>query len=537
MVSGELPAVLIRHAPRGESWISEIASERDARAVPKSRNRAVSCAAVPSGPLNWGNSPSKAALKASPSVSTNPVSFQRASGSCSSTLTSSRSGHCRRSATLFTQGTFCRDTRASSSRIVKNVPRSSSRMTALMCAGLVRTSDPSTTTRRIANTGCRTAQAIPPQSSIATAATTRASAIALSLRGSSHMGALQYLQAKVGKRHSRLLRRHRHQAVTCHAGRGVHLEELPPSVGLQDEIEPTPATASDQLERVDRLRLDRLLGRCGQAARAVVARLVGEILVVVIVVALRRLDADQWQCTVVENRGGELDPGDELFDDHQRVVLRRQVVGERELVMVDRADFSDADGRAFVRRLDDERQAQLGHDRPPIRLRINDAIARCGNPGGNPDQLGAPLVHRQRGSHDTATGIRDAKHLECALHRSVFTKAAVQRDEYPVEALALELEDGALSRIERVCVNPALAQRFQDRVAREQRDLAFRRRAAHQHRHFSELTHSLSAFRSHGFRRWAAASPSRTGRFAAPRRARPMSTATFPNSLMWRLAF
>src|SRR5881409_2640456 len=36
----------------------------------------------------------------------------------------------------------------------------------------------------------------------------------------------------------------------------------------------------------------------------------------------------------------------------------------------------------------------------------------------------------------------------------------------------------------------------------------------------------------HASSRWAAASPSRTGRCAAPRRARPINTATLPNSLI-----
>src|SRR5262249_46766786 len=160
---------------------------------------------------------------------------------------------------------------------------------------------------RMANAGWRTAQAIPPQSSIAAATTTRRSATALSLRGSSHMGASQYLQAQVGEGQSGLLRRHRDQAVSGHPRRGIHLQELPAAVGLQDEIEPTPAAAADQREGFKRLRLDCLLGRFRQAAGAVVASLVGEILVVVVVVALRRLDANERQCTVVEDRSRELD--------------------------------------------------------------------------------------------------------------------------------------------------------------------------------------------------------------------------------------
>src|SRR3979409_391627 len=54
----------------------------------------------------------------------------------------------------------------------------------------------------------------------------------------------------------------------------------------------------------------------------------------------------------------------------------------------------------------------------------------------------------------------------------------------------------------------------------------------HQYRHLSEVGHEVPAPRNDAYRRWAAASPSRTGRFASPSRARPISTATFPKSVM-----
>ena len=87
------------------------------------------------------------------------------------------------------------------------------------------------TTWRNANTGCRTAQATAPQASSAAAASVTDQARMLSSRGLSHMGASQDLDAKVGEGHAVGLRRHRHQAVPGHAGRGIDLEELPRAVG------------------------------------------------------------------------------------------------------------------------------------------------------------------------------------------------------------------------------------------------------------------------------------------------------------------
>ena len=46
-----------------------------------------------------------------------------------------------------------------------------------------------------------------------------------------------------------------------------------------------------------------------------------------------------------------------------------------------------------------------------------------------PDELGAPLVHRERRRHHAAAGVGDAEQLERALHRAVLAEAAVQRDE------------------------------------------------------------------------------------------------------------
>src|SRR5690606_34604916 len=70
---------------------------------------------------------------------------------------------------------------------------------------------------------------------------------------------------------------------------------------------------------------------------------------------------------------------------------------------------------------------------------------------------------------------------ERALYRAVLAVAAVQRDEHPREALALELVERPLGRIERMGVDAAPAQRSQHAGTRHHRHLALGRAAAEQH--------------------------------------------------------
>src|SRR5207244_8006313 len=121
------------------------------------------------------------------------------------------------------------------------------------------------------------------------------SAATLSCRGLSHMCASQDLYAKLGKGNADFLRRHRHQAVAGHARRSVHFEERPGTIVPEDQVDTTPAGAADDVECPERLSADRVLGRLGQSARTVIARLVRKIFVVIMVVALRRLDANKRQ--------------------------------------------------------------------------------------------------------------------------------------------------------------------------------------------------------------------------------------------------
>src|SRR5690348_3163365 len=487
IVSGALPAVRSCHPPRGDSRSSAIESAREASSVPYSLNREATRDALPSGPASCGNAPANSAVKTSPSVSSSAPSVQRASGWCSTTVMRSVSGHSRRSATVFTQGTRCSESRASGSRRVKNVPRSSSRTTAARCAALARRSSPSITTCRSANAGCRTAQAAAPHADSPSAASAKASASTFNWRGLSHMRASEDFDAKIGKADARLFRRHRHQAVAGHPGRSVHLEELPRPVGTKDEIESTPAARAYQPESLQRFRLDRTLHRPFDPARTEVPRFVGEILVVIVVIALRRLDADERQGAIAEDGRGQLGAGNEFLGEHQIVVLLGLAVRDRELVVIDGADLGEADGRTLARGLDDQRQTQLGDHGPPVGPCVDDAVARRRDAACEPHQLRAPLVHRERRTHDAAARVRNAQRLERALDGAVLAEAAVQRDERALEALGLELVEGALGRIERVRVHALALQRSQDRVAGEERDLSLRARSAHQHGDFAEF--------------------------------------------------
>src|SRR6185312_1752154 len=110
----------------------------------------------------------------------------------------------------------------------------------------------------------------------------------------------------------------------------------------------------------------------------------------------------------------------------------------------------------------------------------------CRNAARDPDELRAPLVHRERRRHDAAPGVGNAQRLKRAQHDAVNPEAAVQRDEDTCEAVGRELGEIALGRVERMGVDATLAQCLQHGVAGQKRDFAFGRRTAEQHRDLAE---------------------------------------------------
>src|SRR6478672_8152077 len=160
-------------------------------------------------------------------------------------------------------------------------------------------------------------------------------AMAFSWRASSHMRTLQYLDTEVGERRTGLTRRHRHEAVPRHSRRRVHFEERIRAVLSEDQVEPAPAAAADDVERGERLRANLALLGVRYATRTEVLRVVREILVVVVVVALRRLDADQRQRAAVDDRRRQFDTLHELLDEHEPVVRGGGVEGQPQFIVVD----------------------------------------------------------------------------------------------------------------------------------------------------------------------------------------------------------
>ena len=137
-----------------------------------------------------------------------------------------------------------------------------------------------------------------------------------------------------------------------------------------------------------------------------------------------------------------------------------------------------------MRRLDDQRQAELvGHRAQPfadlLGARQRD-VARRRQALGDPDALGHHLVHRDRRGHHARAGVGDAQQLERALHRAVLAVAAVQRDEAAKNRRAAVRPARARPGRTRARRRPASAAP-RARPARQQRDLALGRTAAHQH--------------------------------------------------------
>ena len=257
----------------------------------------------------------------------------------------------------------------------------------------------------------------------------------------------QQQQAQLLVRDARGLGRHRHQRMPGHAGRGVHLQQERLAVGrAHHQVGAPPAAALERPigRQHDALDLGFLGG--GQATGHVVVHFVGEVLVLVVVLALGCGDAHHRQRArrraLAEHRAGDLDAVDELLAQHVGVVARGQLHGVLHLRIAEH--LGDADRRAFARRFHDQRQSELvGHAAHVGRRLLVDTQpqpARCRQALGQPDALGHHLVERDRRGHHARAGVRDAEQLERALHRAVFAVAAVQRDEAAHEAVALEFD-------------------------------------------------------------------------------------------------
>ena len=162
-----------------------------------------------------------------------------------------------------------------------------------------------------------------------------------------------------------------------------------------------------------------------------VLHVVGEILVLVVVGPFGCGDTHHRQHTCIrataQHGAGHLFAFDEFFTQHISVVPGGQ--GDCFLHLRMALHFGHTDGRAFTRRLNDQRQAQhIGHAAHLCGVQLVGGKAHVlgrGQPLGLPDAFGHDFVHGHAGGHHTRAGVRNTQQLKCALHRAVFTVAAM----------------------------------------------------------------------------------------------------------------
>src|SRR5688500_11370926 len=212
----------------------------------------------------------------------------RASATCSSSDTSSRSGHTRRTATRRTHGRRSTLARTSARLATKKFPAARG-STDSICAREVFLSSPLSSIRVTGNRSGSSSQYALPRHAANTAMPANIPATRVSL---ARMRELQHLHTKILIGNADRPRRHRHERVVRHAGRGVHFQQDRLAALVEHQVDPAPAAAAEGLERLQAHGLDFLFLLRGQAAGDEVARVVRDVLRLVIVELARRLDAD-----------------------------------------------------------------------------------------------------------------------------------------------------------------------------------------------------------------------------------------------------
>jgi hypothetical protein len=270
-----------------------------------------------------------------------------------------------------------------------------------------------------------------------------------------------------------------------HAGRGVDLQQEGLAVGRANhDVGPRPAAAAQRaIAAQDQiLNASFFVGR--QFAWADVAGVVAEILVFVVVVAAGGDDADERQrprlIARADHRAGHFVALDELLHQHPAVEACGFEIGGLHFGLA--VGALQTQRGAFMRGLENQRKAQLGRRRASLDERAHLAPLGCGQVLEMPQPLGHGLVDRQgRGQH-ARPGVGNAEQFQRALHRAVFTPAAMQIDERALRTEGLERRQVVHRRIESKGIDPARLQRGEHALARHQRHLALGGKTAHEHR-------------------------------------------------------
>src|SRR5689334_17072009 len=291
------------------------------------------------------------------------------------TLTSRRAGQRRRSRTSRTHGSFSNAPRSCGRSSVKNVPFSCLLRMASICARVTCCASPVIATSRSANTGSRTTHHTAPYAASSIAATNSVLATRLRMSGLSHMRRFEYPYAEFVELDAARASSHGNEAVIGHARYRVHFEQIRLTVAIDHHIDAAPAAAPDELKGTQRLPLNAALLLGGQTARADVARVVRQILRLVVIESARCFESNQRQRLPIEYRGSDFHAFDEALAYDHVVVLGCELVSGCEFFNGSHLAHSDAG--AFARGLHHDRHPEPLRERYEIRVFAEHGVWRC----------------------------------------------------------------------------------------------------------------------------------------------------------------
>lgn len=301
----------------------------------------------------------------------------------------------------------------------------------------------------------------------------------------------QLLEIQAGR-----LRRHRHQAVIGHARNRVDFEQPETPLLVLHHVGARPALGAHGFASAggQGFQLGLFLGR--QATGHAVLGVIGQVLGVVVVKAVRGAQGDRWQHFTAQHGDGELRAVNPLLDQHLAVIAGGVLPGGDQRIHI--ANLGHADARAFMGRLDDQREAQLVSGAAAVVGAGQYGVARRGQTQALPNLLGTQLVHGQGRSQDAAAGVGNTGAFEQTLHTAVFAATTVENDKGAVDLLAGKARQEVIAHIDTKGVHASALQRAQHGIAGFERYLALGALATEQHGHTTECRDRQLRFQAFG---------------------------------------
>jgi hypothetical protein len=197
--------------------------------------------------------------------------------------------------------------------------------------------------------------------------------------------------AKFRKIDSRLLRRHRHEAVAGHAGNRVDLEHQRLPVLAGHEVDAPPARAADLAKSREReFRVNRL-GLGVLCSGTVIFGAVGFVFSAVVVEDARGLDADRRQSLTLQDADRILAADNAALRERNAAEAQCQVHGFSQVAVVEHLGHADA--RPLTGRLEDERKTEVFGGQHGVGEMAYDRVIRCRNAGSFEQVFATDFVH------------------------------------------------------------------------------------------------------------------------------------------------